>query len=565
MIAVFQGQRRKLFVALLAVAVCHSLVAALFSWCIHHLFDGLHVGRAAHHFSGSVLSTAALGTALLAFMFEVVQRRLTEGMGYSYAADVRLALFRHLLRLPTRTVLARQHGALLLPFVGDLTSIRQWVSDGLARSIVATATIVMLLAWLALTSPLLATVLAALLCFFVIVALFLVKPMSRAVRDVRRRRGAVSAFVSGRLAAIATIVSMARQRTEIRKLTDRNDMMTSAALRRAWTVGGMRGLVHLSTSLLVLATLLVGVHEVNNRQMTPGAVVGAISLVALLGGAMRDLGRALELWIPSRIARERITQLMDLPERKVTQHVVPPLGIGFDGLCIDNLSVGNTVKGVCAEAKVGDIILVDGTGDSGKSTLIGAIARLVEPDSGAAVFEGRTLAELTANKFRQTVGFASPLLPLLPGSLDMNVRYRAPQETPRGVTDLLAELGIDLVIGNELQGLDQVLPGKQSELPLCDYQSLTIARAMLGSPPILLLDSIDTHLTPEVKTRLAAKLLSYPGIVIMTATQPELRAIANRIWTIKDGILTQSSAEGGSTSRPLTLVHPTKRADTGHD
>jgi ABC-type bacteriocin/lantibiotic exporter with double-glycine peptidase domain len=551
MIAIFKGERRRLFATLLAVAIFHSSTAAFFAWCIHHLFDGLHVGGPNPVFDMPLLVGAALSAALLACVLEIIQRRLTEGMGYSYAGDVRLALFRHLLRLPPRAVRARRHGALLLPFVGDLTSIRQWVSDGLARMIVATATILILLVWLALSSVLLACVLGGLLGVFVVAGLVLARPMDRAVRDVRRRRGAVSAFVSGRLAAIATIVTMGRQKTESRKLADRNEALTAASLRRSWAVGGMRGLVHLSTSLLVLATLLVGMREVGTGRMTAGGVVGAMSLVALLGRAIRDLGRALELWIPGRVAKERIDWLMSLPIRSRPRHRGPAPSALPDGLRFENICVGSVFAMITAQATPGDVVLVKGAAGSGKSALIGLIAGLVEAESGLVLFNGRTLSSLSVDEFRRTIGFASPLLPLLPGSIGMNLRYRAPQETARAATDLL---GIGVAVGTALENLDQSLPNRGGDLSTGDYQALTIARAMLGTPPILLLDSIDTHLATDVAAKLATRVSNYPGIVIMTASQDALIASANRIWELEGGKLHVSSQDRQPGPVPLSLV-----------
>lgn len=541
MIPVLAGGRRAQFAGLLAVAAGRAAVAGLLAWCVQNLFDGLTRPALAAPDSAPWIA-AAVGAAGFLFLAEAGQRRLTEGLGASYAADVRLTLFQHMLRLPPRSVLRRQPGVLMLPFVGDLTALRQWVSDGLARNVAALATTACLLVWLSFTSLWLSFAIGATFLIFAALTFGLSRPLDEAVREVRRRRGALSGFISGRLAAIATIASMGRERTESRKASARIAALNGAVIRRAWLVGGLRGLVHGGAALLVVVTLLIGGLEVSAGHMTAGEVVGALSLVSLLGGAMRDLGRAFELWIPGRVSRARIERILSEPVRATPRKRRAKRGGGNGLLAIEDLHVGDVLGGVSAQASPGEVILLEGAGGAGKSTLINAIAGLSPPDKGRILLQGRRLADLSPARVRHALGLASPSVPLLPGTLGMNIRYRCPAASAESVAELVAQLGLEAFVDRQPEGLESKVADVDTELSTGEHQALLVARALLGRPSLLLLDSVDSHLSPEVLIALAAIIRNYPGSVIMTATRPPLTALATTRWRLDGGGLRQSDA-----------------------
>lgn len=248
------------------------------------------------------LTVAAL---VMTFALEVLRRRLCEAIGWREVAQVRARLFRRVLRADRAAVARQRHGAMLQVFVGDLSARRQWWSDGLPRAVTAPVLLFALLAWAARQSPALAGWIAALLALGIGCGVGLLSPLSRAVRDVRRVRGRLSAFASDRIALAASDALGASERAEMRRLKRRSDAVGRAALRRAWFTGSLRGLPHLVTSLILLTVLLGGVH-----------ISGTIVVIGTAGLALSDLARAAELWIPARISARRIARLMRLPKAR---------------------------------------------------------------------------------------------------------------------------------------------------------------------------------------------------------------------------------------------------------
>lgn len=539
MISLWNGERSRLFAVLFAAALAQVISAAAAAWCVQHLFNRLIVATTAVT-SGTYQWAAGFAiAAVLGFLLEVLQRRLGEGLGLNYTAEVRLALFDHHMKVPATRLAASGHGALLLPFVGDLTAIKQWVSDGLARISVAAITVTALIAIIGSKSPVLALVIAGTMSAGVAALMFLGRPLDHAVRDLRRRRGALASFISGRLTGVATIQAMGRSNAERNKVLARTQALNRAAIGRAWVTGVTRGIAQLTGSLLILSTLLVGMIEVQSGRATPGAVVAAIGLVGLLAGSMRDAGRAMEIWYPARASRDRITRALRQPVRRRARSQSRPSPDAH--LSIDGLSIAATLRDVSAQAYPGDVILIEGAMGAGKSTLLGCLGQLFQPSAGGISFLGNDLASLSPGRLRRTIGFAGMALPLLRGGLVMNLRYRDPKASLDKIARLLSRCGLEPFVARLPKGLDTPIGDDGSNLSQGERQAVLLARALLGSPPILIVDSIDSHLDQLVVEKLAGTFRQYSGIVLMAVSRPELVAVATRVWRLDDGALTETA------------------------
>ncbi|MFN3727878.1 MAG: ABC transporter transmembrane domain-containing protein [Allosphingosinicella sp.] len=547
---ILSGGRRRFFAALLAAALTQALAAAAAAWCVQHLFDELVGGSQAGDHDLRLLGGGFAAAAALGFAMEILQRRLGEGLALAYTAEVRLALFDRQLLGDGRRGGRQSHGTALLPFVGDLTALKQWVGSGLARSAAALITLSALLLILAWRSPLLAAALAATLGSLVLALLALGRPYDGAVREVRRRRGALAGFVSGRLAGATAVRAMARVRSERGKLAARTDALNRAGGRRAWISGALRATGQLAQSLLVLVTLLVGLQEIVTQRLTPGEVVGALALVGLLGAAVNDLARGLEIWYPAQTSRERIAKALR-PAPRIRARRGRAGATFAPGLVLAELDLPPVLPEVSASALPGEVVRIDGAAGSGKSTLLGVIAQTVGHRAGEVFFDGRPLEALSARSLRRTVGFASPALPLLRGSFGMNLRYRHPEAGLEELAEIMSGCGLDRLVDRLPRGLRAPLADNGANLSTGERQTLLLARALLGSPPLLLLDSIDSHLDPDVIQWLTARLRAYPGIVLMTASRPELAAAANRVWRLDRGRLAEASLPTAPSLVPL--------------
>jgi ABC-type multidrug transport system fused ATPase/permease subunit len=534
MISLWRG-RRMLFAGLVAASLGLAGLAAMVAYCVQVGVDALVRGN---RLPAQTLELGALflGMAGMGAALEIFRTRAAERIGLGYVAQLRAALFERVLRASPEQLARRGQGGLLLPFVGDLTAIKKWVSDGLVRLISAAVSSVLLLGVLAGKSGVLGLAAGAVLLCATLAVLVLAVPLNGAIRETRRRRGAIAAFVSRSIRGAGTIRAFHRFDRERKRLARRNAALMTAGLRLAGISGAMTATVHVSALLLMAVTVLVGASQVRTGDMSIGVVAAALSISGLLAGSVRDLGVAFELWRRAKVSLGKIKTALAI-EAAVTparSRRGPPDGqpaaVALRGLSIDGLFADFS-----ADLTRGDIVNVTGTSGAGKSALLASVARLRDADHGRVRIAGRNVRDMRDKTLRSMVGYAGSAAPLLPGSIGMNLRYRAPRAAQDEIRHVMACCNIAPILARLPRGLDTRLREGAPELSSNERQRLEIARAMLGKPPVLILDGVDTHLDEDSASRIAAALADFDGVVLLAATAPALRQIATAAWCIDNG------------------------------
>ena len=491
MIALLDQRRKRLLAGVLAVALVQ-------------LGATIAVARALH--GPAVAWPTAAAAAVLAFGCEALLRRLSDGLGLNYVTAVRDALFRHLMQVDPAVVQSRRHGAMLQSFVGDLTALRQWVAEGIMRALLALIALTGLLSWLTWIAPrlgLTALAIAALAC---LAGAVLLRPLARAVRAVRRERGTVAAFASERLTASATVLACARTGTEARRLERRVARLNAAALRRAWLTGLLRALPHLAATAIVIAAAL------SAPQLPAGGMAGLVLVIGIIGLALRDLARAAELAVPGRVSRHRVARMLALPALAYPDPAPWQRG-ETRALVLDAVRLAADQPALSARLERGEVVLLDGD-PAQVGALLRVLAGLAQPQGGAVRWNGADLLARRPAQRRRIVGLVSADLPLLRGSLAMNLRYRQPDLEPADLAALTAVWGLD--------------PAGCDGPP----QATALLRALAGKPPVLLLAPDERELSDGDAARLADALADWPGVVLLASRHPALSRRATRHWQL---------------------------------
>lgn len=519
-----RGPRVREVTLVVAVALLQTAATIAVAKAIHGTIDAPNARNLA------VAGIIAL--ALGAYGLEVVQRRLCDGVGLAHAAAVRQGLFDHLLKVRPDIVRRRREGAMLQSFVGDLTSLRQWVSEGIMRTIVAAVTLAGLTTWALVEDRSLALAFVVTIVAAIASGSVVLRFLDGCVKAVRSSRGKVSALAAERLTVTPSIIAFGRRNSENKRMARRVEELNAVSLRRAWLTGLLRGLPHLASSLLLLYAVL------SPSGLSLGGLAARVTLIGILGMALRDLARAGELWVSGRIARERMHGLMSLP---TTAPAVRPKRQrrrkAETGLLVfDRLKLRGKLPALSASVARGSIVLVDGDPDM-RQDLIGVIAALRPAKSGKIRWNGSDIATMSMARRRRTIGLCARDLPLLRGSVSMNLRYRASKAS---AAELAREAG------------DWGLALKDKD---CASAPLELARAMIGNPPLLVLELADGALDDTSVERLRQRLSDYDGVVLLMTTRPELRILATENWLLgKDGLQIAEEQSG------LAIVEASGRA-----
>jgi ABC-type multidrug transport system fused ATPase/permease subunit len=512
------------------------------------LFDGYMFAGA--RLDGLVsLSVGLLAVATTAAALRAWEHIESERLGQSFVRDARLRLFGHWHRLDARALQRRGSGSVMLRFINDMTAIRQWISLGLARLAVSLVMIAGTLAVLALLSPWIATLVACTGALGLVASILLGGRLEDAVRSARRDRARLASNVAEKTAAMVVIQAHGQYRREARKLAGQSDTLVRAMVRRAGWIGTLRAVADATVRVTTVGVLAFGAWAVSQSVATPGSIVAALSVVALLMPSIRELGRVHEYWKSAVVAREQAQSFLAsgpvLRERRQARPL--PDGQGEVRFC--DVTISPVTEPFSRTVPPGAHIAITGPNGAGKSTLLWLAARLIDPDSGRIEIDGEDIARVRTASLRRAVGIVSSDLPMLRGSIRRNLLYRRPDADDEEYRRVWRLCELDSLLDSLPRGIDTRLAHDARNLSGGERVRLALARALLGQPRLLLLDEADAHLDSPTRALLQRLVCAYPGTVLMATRHPDLIAAADEVWEVGDGRVRVATPAPGSGTR----------------
>ncbi|HHQ14433.1 MAG TPA: ABC transporter ATP-binding protein, partial [Chromatiales bacterium] len=355
--------------------------------------------------------------------------------------------------------------------------------------------------------------------------------------ESRRRRSYLASNISEKISAMAVVQAHGQRKRELRHLRRQSTRLKNAMIRRAARVGGLRALSEGTVRLATACALLVGAVEVGAGQASAGTVVAAMSVVAFLAAPLRDLSRVYEYWQAARVSREKLAGFLSRPDVVRDPRHPAQLRPGPGRLEFLDVSVAGSLDGFTAVVRPGQVTAVIGPNGAGKSTLVWLIARLLEPESGEILLDGQPLRSLRVDTLRRAVGLVSLDVPLLKGSVEKNLRYRGGQVSDTEFARICQLCGVDEVLADLPDGLRSRVAEGGLNLSLGQRQRIVLARALLGSPRVLLLDEPETGLDPAAQAVLDRALREYQNTVLMVTHDIDRARQADEVWRIVNGQL----------------------------
>lgn len=535
---IMKGSRVKFFAQLVANGLAQGCATIATVFLIRLTFDRLITvsGRVDY----DLMFWVGLGLALSACSIgwlRMTERVTAERMGQDYIHQVRLILFKHLSTLAPRALQRRSRGAIVLRFVGDLSALKRWVSLGLARIAVACVTSLFALLILSIINWRLAIVVAFVLSLGALYAISLGKSVSEKVKESRRRRSYLAANVNEKVATMAVVQAFGQSDRERLRIRRQSRRLKDAMVERAGKIGLMRGVTQSVTAIASGAVLMFGANEVASGRATAGTVVAAMTIVALLVPALRDLSRVYEYLQEARISSQKIRKFLDTPSLVHEIPNAPDLKTGPGRIEFRDVNLSGILNKVTAIAEPGEVVVLTGPNGAGKSTLMSLAARLIDPDEGKILLNGQDLAKYSLTSVRRAISIVSPDLPLLRGTVDKNLRYRWPKASEEEVNRVKTLCEIDKVLAELPQGDQTRVTEGGENLSLGQRQRIALARALLGNPSVLLLDEADAHLDHDAGMILKRILDEYNGTVLWVTHNSEQIDKADVIWSMENGQL----------------------------
>src|SRR5437773_6899352 len=515
----------------LTCAIVGTLMVIVFpsvtKWIIE---DVVHANRPDKLLPLILLATFAF---LIQHVFNSLRIILNNVFEQKVIFDLRSDLYLHIQLLPLRWFDNRATGDLMTRVIEDVNSVERVLIDGIEQGVVAVLQIVIVMAVMFYWNAKLAIL--ALVPFPLLLAGALAYTLTahRRYRLQRRASSDINALLHDNLAGIRQIKSFAREREEHARFDRVSDQLRRATLvvMRTWAIySPSMSMFEAIGAVLVLG---FGSYAVLNGGMQMGDLVAFLLLTAFLYDPISRLHQLNQLVQAGRAAGERVFEILDesaepglIEKGKMLVRIAGD--IRYEDVSFSYTEGLPALKHVSFHAAPGATIALVGATGAGKSTLVNLLVRFYEFTSGRVYIDGRPIREYGLGALREAIGVVTQESFLFNGSIRENLLMGKPTATDAELWRAVDAAKARQFIERLPEGLESVVGERGVKLSVGEKQRLSIARALLKDPPILILDeataSVDTATERLIQEALEHLMANRTSIVIAHRLSTIVRA-----------------------------------------
>ena len=520
-----------------------------FPWALRVLIDeGLVQGASTEVLAWKFFELFLVAAALA--LFSAARFYTVSWLGERLTADLRNAVYSHVLRQSPTFFETTQSGEVLSRLTNDTTLVQTVVGSSLSmglRNLVMGLGAIVMLVW---TNPVLMLQVLAVLVLVVLPSVYLGRRVRRLSRASQDRVADASAIASEVLNAIPVVQSYNAQEREAQRFVESTRQALLTALRRIRARSVLVGFIILMSSAALLWGLYLGTLSVKEGTTTAGQLGQTVVYVILLASAFAVLGEVYGDLLRAAGATERLMELLhshsDVASPKQPVQVPWPQGgasLTFDAVDFSYPSRPQTLalKGLNGQVGKGQTVAVVGPSGAGKTTLFALLMRFHDPRQGQVLMDGVPVNQMDLHDLRDRIALVPQEPVIFSGTVMENIRYGKPSATEQEVTAAARAAFAEEFIAQLPQGYDTYLGDRGVRLSGGQRQRIAIARAMLKNPPLLLLDeatsALDANSERMVQAALETAMQGRTTLVIAHRLATVKRADA--IWVFDHGQLVE--------------------------
>jgi len=475
----------------------------------------------------AVVAVLAIGSALRFYFVMWIGERVV--------ADIRDAIFSHLLNLSPAFFEVQRTGEVVSRLTADTTQIKSAFSS---TASIALRNVVMLIGTVGMmvaTSPKLAGL--SLLALPLIVLPLVtygrqVRSLSRLAQDTL---ASSAAFAQERLVAVSTVQANVQEQSARRAFTDATATAFGAAARRTFARAVLTALIIGVAAGAVVTLLWYGASAVISGSMSAGTL-SQFLIYAIL--AASSLGQLSEVWGEVQLAAgaaERIAELLDEKPEIQAPATPQPLPVPPQGrLALDKVTFAYPTRpdspaltDVSFAVRTGETVAIVGPSGAGKTTIFALVQRFFDPQHGTVLVDGVDVKKAVPQEVRSRIAVVPQETVIFSGSIIDNIRFGKPEASAEDVLEAARAARVDEFAERLPKGYDTEVGERGVTLSGGQRQRIAIARAILRDAPILLLDEATSALDAE------SEAFIQQAIEKLTANRTTL-VIAHRLATVRN-------------------------------
>ncbi len=465
---------------------------------------------------------ALIGAFLLREVFTSIRIRVNNLFEQNVIFDMRRDVFARLQRLPIPYFDQRSSGDLMTRVIEDVNSVERLLIDGTEQGTVAVLSIVGVLVILFSTSPLLAAVALAPMPILIGGAIWYTMTAHKRYRAQRQAASAMNALLMDNLQGVRQIKAFGRQDHEDARFSEKADDLRKGTLGVMLTWAFYSPTMAFAASLGSGLVLWVGGRMVIDGEITLGSLIGFVFYLNLFYEPVGRLHGLNQMLQSARASGERVFDILDtVPERPDRPEPMPSALRGEVVYRNVGFSYGSdrvVLKNVSLHARPGEMIALVGPTGAGKSTLVNLLPAFYEATSGLITIDGQDISRVSLESLRSKISVVSQEPFLFNGTVRENIAYGKLDATEEELVSVARMANCLEFIQKLPEGFDSRVGERGVKLSVGEKQRVSIARALLKSAPILILDeataSVDTATEKMIQQALERLMTGRTSFVI---------------------------------------------------
>ncbi|MFQ6172222.1 ABC transporter ATP-binding protein [Oryzobacter sp. R7] len=496
-----------------------------------HVVPGQGVDFAA---LGRVL-LVVLGIYLVAAALQLVQGRLLTGAVNRTIRQLRADVEDKLHRLPLPYFDGQPRGELLSRVTNDIDNVAQSLQQTLSQLLTSLLTVVAMVSMMVWISPLLALIALVTIPVTMVVTAAIGKRSQRHFVEQWKSTGEVNAVVEETFTGHELVKVFGRRAEADAAFDEKNDALHHASFRAAFISGVIMPTMMFIGNLNYVAIAVVGGLRVASGTMSLGDVQAFIQYSRQFTQPLTQVASMANLMQSGVASAERVFAVLDADEQQPDTgspvRVEDPRGrVAFEGITFSYREDVPLVEDLDLVVEPGQTVAIVGPTGAGKTTLVNLVLRFYELRGGRITLDGVDITAMTRSDLRSRIGMVLQDTWLFAGTIRDNIAYGRPGATEEEVLEAARATFVDRFVHSLPDGYDTVLDAEAGNISAGERQLVTIARAFLAQPSLLILDEA----TSSVDTR--TELLVQHAMSALRSDRTSF-VIAHRLSTIRDADL----------------------------
>lgn len=471
-----------------------------------------------------------LGVVLAGATLHIISGRLISFLGGHIAADLRSAVYRSIEFLQLTYFDKKQVGAIASRVTQDSDRVWGFLVDGLPYMLQNGLMMLGITVFLFWTNWVLALAILAPIPIVAGMALWYWRPMSQMFHRVGQKWARFHMHLNESLHGIRVVKAFAKEDLEFEKFRQRNHELRNAGVQVDGRWYTLFGIMSFFTSLGVLINWTLGGYMVYQGQLQVGDFWRINAYLALLYGPLQWFAQVNQWFSRAMAGADRIFEVMDTESESYGDEKkrVPIVGeVKFDNVRFGYDKSNPVLKGIDFTAAPGEMIGLVGKSGAGKSTTINLICRFYEPDAGTIQIDGIDYRDISLQDMRNQIGIVLQEPFLFNGTIADNISYGKPGASFEEIVEAAKAANAHNFVLSKPDGYDTMVGEKGAKLSGGERQRVSIARAILHNPRILILDEATSSVDVETEKQIQEAI----GRLIKGRTT---FAIAHRLSTLRN-------------------------------